>query len=469
MTPLEQARKFLDDGNPDACWKICEEQLEKDPDGLEFLIMATYCAWKANRFVIGYAFGRRAVAQGANEPMAWLNLGINAHDLFYFEEAERCLQRAIQLCSDDNIHVKSMAWMNLSASYIDWGRFQDAEAAAREGLKIAPYSPKLKANLGFSMLGQGKWDGWEFYSYCLGLSHRQKQKFGEEPDWNGEKGKTVVLYGEQGLGDEICFASMVPDAIKDCRKVIISCEKSLEGLFRRSFPQAKVYGTRRAKPEDNIRWDKEDWQFDASCALGELGGLYRRADSDFPTTPHLVPDPERRMMWRALFDAKRKPVIGITWTGGVRHSGQKFRSMPLEGLYNVLKSVDAHWVSLQYKDAAREIAEFKARHPEIDISQYSHATLTADYDDTAAMVAELDLVISVQTAMVDLCGAIGKECWVLMPKTTQWRYFQDGETSLWYPSIRMFRQKTLEDWTVPMSVLTGRLRKRFGNRIVVAA
>lgn len=463
---LEEAKKLLDDGNIDACWKEVESALEANPDNLEALVLGTFCAWKANRFAIGYQFGRRAIAQNALEPMAWLNLGINAHDLWYFEEGERCFHKAIELSKDK--HVSAMAYMNLSAHYIDWGRFPEAENAAKEALKLMPYSPKAKANLGFSMLGQGKWDGWEFYSYCLGLTNRQKQKFGEEPDWNGEKGKTVVLYGEQGLGDEISFASMVPDAIRDCKKVILSCDKQLEGLFKRSFPQARVYGTRRAKPEDNVRWDKDDWQFDASCALGELGGLYRRSDADFTGKPYLVADPERRMMWRALFDGKRKPCIGIAWSGGMRHSGETFRTIGLDAMVGIMRSIDAHWVSLQYKDASKQIADFKTRNPDIDLVQYSFGTITPDYDNTAALVAELDLVVTVQTAVVHLCGALGKECWVLLPKTSQWRYFQEGDRTLWYESVRLFRQKVLGDWKVPVADLTGRLRKKF-KRIEVAA
>ena len=105
----------------------------------------------------------------------------------------------------------------------------------------------------------------------------------------------------------------------------------------------------------------------------------------------------------------------------------------------------------------------------VDLVQYPFATLTPDYDDTAALVAELDLVISVQTAVVHLCGALGKECWLVSPTTSQWRYAYPGDRTIWYPSVRIFRQKTLGDWTVPIADLTGRLRKRFGSQIVVAA
>lgn len=464
MTGIENARKLVDSGDLDGAWNVVEKLLLEKPNHAASLILGSYIAWKANRFVIGYQFGKRAVGQAPHDAVAWLNLGINAHDLWLYEEGEEALKTAARIAP--NKEVRGMANMNLAAHYLDFGEFVKGEQAAREALKDTPFSPKAKSNLGFAMLGQKKWDGWEFYSYSLGITHREKMKFNEEPDWNGEKGKTVIFYGEQGVGDELSFASMLPDAIKDCKKAIFSCDKKLEGLFRRSFPQAKVYGTRKAKAGDGVQWDEEDWTFDASCALGELGGLYRRSDESFTGEPYLVPDPARRLMWRALFDSKKKPVIGIAWTGGMAHTAQKFRTVDLEAFKGFMKSVDAHWVCLQYKDSEKEIQAFRKANPDIDLVQYPFATLTADYDDTAAMVAEMDLVITVQTAVVHLCGAIGKECWVLVPKTSQWRYGETGDSTIWYKSVRLFRQRTLQDWHGPMGDVTMNLRRRFPVRAV---
>ena len=106
----------------------------------------------------------------------------------------------------------------------------------------------------------------------------------------------------------------------------------------------------------------------------------------------------------------------------------------------MLSSIDAHWVSLEYKSAAKAIGEFKARHPEIDIHEYPHATLTRDYDDTAALVASLDMVFCVQTAVAHLGGALGVPTWVCVPPTSQWRYGSKGEAVPWYKSVRVLRQ-----------------------------
>jgi len=270
-----------------------------------------------------------------------------------------------------------------------------------------------------------------------------------------------VTYGEQGVGDELSFASMLPDMQKDCAKVIYSCDKKLEGLMRRSFPGIKVYGTRKAKAEDGMVWDTEDTKFDASIALGELGQKYRTKDEDFTGEPYLVADPDKRAMWRTMFDRKKKPCSGIAWTGGIPQTGRRFRTLTLEQLTPILSSLDAHWVSLQYLDAEKEIREYKRAHPEVDIVQYECATMTKDYDDTAAMVAELDLVICIQTAVAHLAGGLGKECWVLLPKNSQWRYGEKGRTMPWYKSLQVFRQRSLNDWIGITGEIVGQLRKRY--------
>ena len=456
---LDSARGLVESGHLDDAWEICESILAENPNHGASLILASYIGWKAHKYVIGYSFGKRAVDCAPHEALAWLNLALNANSLWREEEAEGALKTASRLAP--NKEIRSVVYMNHAGLCIDFGRFKEAEEYARLALKENPSSPKAKANLGFGLLGQHKWHGWDYYSYSLGLQYREKIKFAEEPDWDGAPGQVVAFYGEQGVGDEISFASMLPDAAKDCKKVILSCDKKLEGLFRRSFPQIKVYGTRKAK-EGAMPWAPEDRQIDASLALGELGQFYRNNDGAFTGEPFLTPDPERRLMWRAVFDRKTKPVIGIAWTGGIENTGRKFRTLTLKMLAPLLKSIDAHWVSLQYKDASEEIRGFKAEHPEVDIVQYPHATLTPDYDDTAALVAELDTVVSVDTSMVYLCGAIGKECWVMLHKLSNWRYGESGETFPWAKSVRLYRQKKLGEWERPIGQIIEALKARHG-------
>lgn len=453
-----QAKQYCDAGDFESAWNIAQMMLAEKPKEANPSILASYVLWKMEKHPLAYQLAVRGTQMAPHEAASWINLGMTAHEIWEVEESEEAYKTALRLAK--NAAERGMVTMNLSALYIDTGRFVEAEKYARESLKIKE-SPKAKANLGFGLLGQRKWEGWDWYSYSLGLNSRLAMQYNDEKPWDGSKGKTVVFYGEQGLGDEISFSSMLPEAARDCKKVIVDCHPKLEGLFKRSFPQVKVYGTRNTKAGEGVQWDEEDWKLDASLALGELGKFYRKTDESFTGEPFLVADPDRRVMWRTLFDKKKKPVIGIAWSGGIAKTGRKFRTLTLEGLKPLLESVDAHWVSLQYKDAAKEIAEFKKKNPGIDLMQYPWATLTPDYDDTAALVAELDLVISVDTAVIHLAGALGKECWVMLHALSQWRYGVFGDLKPFYKSVDVVKQKKLGEWAAVVGEMVGRLRKRY--------
>lgn len=464
MNSIDLARRYAEAGELDESFRIISKLMEDKPNQPGLLILGSYIQWKAKRLGMAYHLGKRAVELAPHDSAAWLNLGTACDDLWLTEESEDAYRMVLKVAT--NNAQKAMALSNLSALYINTGRFGKAEPLALEALKLNPNSPKAEANLGFALLGQRKWAGWKHYSRALGMQSRQKIKFGDEPDWDGTPGKVVALYGEQGVGDEISFASMIPDAVKDCKRVILETDEKLKGLFQRSFPMAKVYGTRKQKALD---WAEEDQKLDASCAIGELGGFYRLSDASFTGEPYLEADPARKLMWKALFASKRKPCIGIAWTGGVQWTGLKYRTLQLEQLKGVMQSIDAHWVSLQYKDAGKEIEAFKKVNPGIDLVQYPFATLTPDYDDTAAMVAELDLVICIQTAVAHLAGGLGKDVWVLLPKNSQWRYSESGDKIPWYKSLRVFRQRSLNDWHGPLGDITHHLRKRFTDETRPAA
>ena len=439
----DRIRDLCLDGHLEEAWNRAEDLLDVEPNNPTNLILASYVCWKLKKTTVAYHLAIRATQIAPHESAAWCNLGINSHELWLTDQSEEAYRTSYRLAKDDA--AKGMAAMNLAALYIDTGRWVSAEEWSRIALKHAPDSAKAKANLGFSCLGQRKWaEGWEYYSYSLGLESRKKMKLKDEPDWDGTEGLSIALYGEQGLGDEISFASMINDAIRVSKKVVIDCDKKLAGLFARSFPSAKVYGTRNAKSSHGVQWDREDWDIDASAAFGELGGLFRNADSHFTGEPYLAPDPIRASMWHQHFAGK--PAMGIAWSGGLRHTGSQFRRLSLDELYPILRSVDARWVSLQYTDASAEIDAFRKKHPEIDIVQYPWATLTDDYDDTAALVSQLDRVISVDTAVVHLAGALGKECIVMLHKYSQWRYGDTLTTMPWYKSLSVVRQGVPMQW-----------------------
>ena len=416
----------------------------ENPDDPAALTVATQIWFRQRKNSIARAFAKRATEVQPDNPYAWANLGMLEEQLYRFDAAEAAFQAGIGCATTDD--VKGVLYLNWGCALVNKGDWEAAEQMARRALRYKPTSAKAKANLGLALLALGHWsEGWPLYDAIIGFDQsRRKVQYRNEPVWNGEAGKRIVIYGEQGLGDEISFASMVPDAIARASAVVIDCTDKLQGLFRRSFPAATVYGTRW---ETGLGWDKAHTEIDASLSIGGLGKLFRPSPESCPGTPYLVADPERRAMWRALFAAQQKPVIGIAWSGGVPWTGDRYRQWTLEQLLPVFRSIDAVWVSLQYKDAGKEIAAFRSAHPDIDLRQYSYATLTQDYDDAAAMVAELDHVFAMQTGVIHLAGGLGVPTQCYVNKCSQWRYGRHSAKALpWYKSVRLHRQAADGSW-----------------------
>ena len=231
---------------------------------------------------------------------------------------------------------------------------------------------------------------------------------------------------------------------------MIEWDGRLEKLFARSFG-VETFGTRY---KGDTSW-RQERKFDAHIGMGQLAEFYRNKDSDFPGTAYLKPNPEMTMQWRVLLDSLgSRPKIGISWTGGLIHTGQRKRSVTLDTFAPLFKSLDVDWVSLQYKESDVKEAEQKYG---VKIHDWDWGTRVYDYDQTAALVSELDLVISVTTAVVDLAAGLGKECYCLVPSQPIWRHMEKGDDFLWGKSVKLKRQQGKE-W--PIHLLLGELRDR---------
>lgn len=434
------AAALAENGKLDAAWKIIGEVLNHDPNDLRGLVTASYIMQRYGALPQAYHFARRATELAPEDDSTWTNLGHAASQMHLIAEAEQHYRKGLACCK--SAANRNVLWLNLCGLYVDSGDFEKGERFAQKLLDLEPDHKTALANLGFCQLARRDWkNGWKNYHGTIGSVWRKRVRYKDEPEWDGSPGKNVVLYADQGLGDEISFASMIPDAAKVCKKLVFDCDGRLEGLFSRSFPNVKVYGT-RVKDE---KWAKEDRDIEASLPVGQIGEFFRNSDSDFPGTPYLVPCQDRLEQWEHLFSFKGKPVIGLAWTGGVPKTNARYRRLSLDDLWPIL-SLDAHFVSLQYKDAQGEIDAFKVKHPEVELEQYSWATLTNDYDDTAALIAACDAVVCIQTAVAHTAGGLGIPVIVLLPTATSWRYGSAGETIPWYQSMTVIRQKKTDEW-----------------------
>jgi tetratricopeptide (TPR) repeat protein len=445
---LEAARQLASEGNYQESMAIANDLLSEDFNNAIALFMVGYSLLKTERYGLAYNVFRMCSALQPERSEPWNNAGMCHQETWNLDDAERCFRKSLQL-EPDNV----AAMQNLALIYVNRCQPDEALKWVSRAEKHGEPSWEAVDNKALALLMKRQWrDGWECYRKTAGR-HKQRQlrayRAPEEPMWEGQKG-TVVVYGTQGLGDEIGFASCIPDAMSKA-DVIVDCDHRLEGLFRRSFPEARVYGTRFK----DVNWTADvDYSVPVDC----LPALFRNRDEDFPGDPYLKADPERRIQWRALFDTLRKPVIGIAWTGGLNNTGKKKRSLKLEDLESILRSCNATWVSLEYRDRSDEIQAFHEK-TGIQIHHWKRAVQTDDYDDTAGLVAELDLVVSVTTAAVHLAGALGKECFCLAPNKPRWFYGLEGEMP-WYRSVKMFRQRS--GWSEPIKEICALLKLRYG-------
>jgi tetratricopeptide (TPR) repeat protein len=330
------------------------------------------------------------------------------------------------------------------------GRGEEALAVYDGLIEADPALDEARLNRGLIRLARGEFAaGWQDYEARKALAPVPTAGDGDEWDGSDLRDGTIALYGEQGIGDEIMFASCVPDIVRTARRCVIHCNPRLVGLFRLSFPCATVLaaGAHLASPEPRPRW---------RAMIGSVPRFLRTARADFPAhAGYLRADPARAAYWKerlAALPGRRK--IGISWRGGAPSTRRSLRSIPLDEWRRVLRLDGVDFVSLQYTDCGDEIAEV-ARAADVRVHHWPEAL--GDYEETAALVSALDLVISVQTAVVHLAGALGVATWALVPETAEWRYGEHAETMPWYPSVKLIRKQRGEDWSGVLARVEARL------------
>ena len=303
---------------------------------------------------------------------------------------------------------------------------------------------------GMSALLQGRLaEGWDGYENRWFAKEPQPPELHASPArvWQGEdiSDRRLFVFREQGIGDEIMFASLFDELIARAGHCIIQCNSRLHAAFQRSFPAADVRSAVESH-DDWIALAAEMTADDVWIFTGSLPRLLRRDFAQFPPrAAYLRADGARARVWRRRLDELGPGLkVGISWAGGTLKNGAKFRSLDLAQWAPLLGVDGIVPVSLQYTDCVAEIAAFE-RTTGITITHWPEAI--ADYDETINLVSELDLVITVQTALVHTAGAMNKPTWVLLPLAqTNWRWFGHRSTCAWYPQACLYCQDSAGDW-----------------------
>jgi tetratricopeptide (TPR) repeat protein len=346
---------------------------------------------------------------------------------------------------------------NLGYAYALVRDFERGEPLLREAAARAPAHRRARRNLALYHLVRGRFE--EGWAASEGPWDEERlrtsgQQF-PQPWWRGEalEGRVLLVWAEQGLGDQIMFCNPLPDLLARGERVVLQCEPRLATLFARSFPGAKVVAKAGAHRAEIDRAAPA-----LQVPMSQLPVYLRRSRQAFPRhRGYLRADEARVSHWRGRLAALGPgPKVGISWVGGTVKTGKTRRSMTLEDWLPLLRLAGPRFVSLQYTDCAAELAWLREAHG-IEVAHWQEAI--DDYDETAALVAALDAVASVTTAVVHLAGALDRPAHVAVPWWPAWCFLLEGEALPWYPSVRLYRQPLAADWREPIERIAAEVRR----------
>jgi tetratricopeptide (TPR) repeat protein len=425
----------------DACLR---RALALNPSQVETLI--AWCQFRlAERDLAGaWEWLRWALVRDPDQNEAVNMEGILLHNEGRFAEAVARFERAEALGN-------RAAPSNRGNSLLDMGRMEEALQAHEQAAACDPDHPGAAYNLALTRLRLGDWEcGWPEYEarWRFREVHRAPRTF-RQPRWRGENldGRRVLLDAEQGLGDTIQFCRYAGLVAALGGVPVLQVQPPVERLMR----SLEVVRAGRAETAV-LGADKPE--FDCECPLMNLPAVFHTTVNTVPWPgPYLGAAPEAVEEKRRAFPDEPPGLrIGLAWAGNPRYKADRQRSIRLDTLLPLLRAVQANWISLQKGESAAQLADLPA-----GILVRDGSSRDRDLAETAALLATLDLVITTDTCIAHLAGAMAKPVWILLPHLADWRWMQTIETTPWYPTARLFRQPASGDWAEVLERVTGQL------------
>ena len=343
---------------------------------------------------------------------------------------------------------------NLALAYRSVGKIDRALKIYKNLKFYGPWSPKARFNYGTALISNaGFEDGWKYYEDRWKVSEFNNivWPIQDKPLWKGERGKSVALWREQGIGDDIIFLGLLPEVKEMCASLSVYVDPRLHALCRHAMPEINF--VKDVKELQNVECDYH-------LPIQSLGGLIRNDISDFDRTVkgYLKADPKRVEAIRHELQLDGKTVIGISWKS--TDTKYKKKSIQLRDMERLFSGLDVVLVNLQYGDVDDEIREFREA-TGIDVVQCASVDNREDLDGLAALIEVCDLVVSTSNVTVHLAGALAKETWVLLHYVSIYYWLLERTDSIWYPSLLLYRQPTLDDWDSVYRTIRKDLEKRF--------
>lgn len=371
------------------------------------------------------------------------SLGTAFHKKGQYDLAISYYQKALQLNSDF-----TLAYCNMAKALHSKGQVDEAITYFQKALQLEPDLADAHVNMSLALLLSGDFkQGWREYEWRQKLRDFYKRDF-SQPFWDGSdiSGLTILIHAEQGYGDTIQFIRYAPLIAQRGAKVMVECLKELASLLK------NVEGI-----DNIIVRDEQLPEFDVHCPLLSLPLVFNTALESIPANiPYITADMILVQKWRDKIKSDNSKLkIGLTWSGNPKHVDDQNRSCPLEIFSSFRQLNNITFYSLQKGEAAEQVKNSLE-----GLKFFDYTEELNDFSDTAAFIENLDLIISVDTAVAHLAGALGKPVWTLLPFVPDWRWMLNREDSLWYPTMRLFRQPTLGDWKSVIDKVAEELQKK---------
>jgi len=357
------------------------------------------------------------------------NLGVVLAAQYQYEPAIDSYHRSIAIQPD-----LVQAHHNLGNALGAIGKFDEAAESFRKVIALKPDNADAHLNLAMTLLMKGDYlPAWPEYEWRWKVATSAKKPQFSQPQWTGEPldGKTILIHTEQGFGDALQFIRFIPMLAERGPRIILRCQENFQRLFQSVTGVEKVVSIGQPLPE-----------FDFHCPLLSLPGIFETTLQTIPVVvPYLQADESLTAEWHQRIPAHPgRKRIGLAWTGRALFVNEphRNRSIPPAQFAPLADVRDVDFYSLQAGQSGQSLP------PGLNVTDFSNDI--HDFADTAAIMENLDLIVTIDSAVAHLAGALGKPAWVLLPQSPDWRWTLDRPDSPWYPTMRLFRQKTPGDW-----------------------
>jgi tetratricopeptide (TPR) repeat protein len=424
--------------------RVCyEETLRRKPDQAEAHHNLANLSREQGRYDEALAGYGESLRLRPDYAKALINRGIALVAMGRLDEAVADLERGLALQPD-----LADAHTSLGVALSLLRRFDEAHACHERALALAPEFAEANWNSSLLWLLQGDFArGWPAYEWRWRCKKIVPLPAFDRPRWDGSDlaGKTILLYAEQGLGDTLQFIRYATLLKERGACVIVQCQNALLRLLSRTPGVDGLLGWGTAPPP-----------YDTWAPLMSLPAL---TGSMPATVPYVFPDRLHVARWREELARVRGYRVGIAWQGSPRHPWDRHRSVPLEQFEPLAWVEGVRLISLQKNHGSEQLRALAGRFPVDDLGG-ALDEIAGPFADTSAVLANLDLVVCVDSAIAHLAGAMGVPCWVVLARTPDWRWLLDRPDSPWYPNTRLFRQTHMGDWSGVFEEMAEELRRR---------